>query len=737
MFRAAARRPPGAWGSVRAMGRRSRRCRDGARSATRRRGPRGARGLVAVSALALAVAAAEAQEAVPSASDPRAAGAAAEGAAAEGAAPAAPVPPDGAAPELVLDEITVTATRTGQPVDEALSGSSVLDRSTVETETQPARVSDFLELIPGVTTSEQGGDPATAINIRGLQDFGRVNVMIDGARQNFQTSGHNANGVFFFDPEMLSSVDVTRGPVSTIYGSGAIGGVVEFNTLTVDDILAAGQTVGARLKTRYLTNGDEILGHAAAATRIGTAFDVVAAATGSTAGNYVDGNGALVPHSWDDMVSGLLKARWRPTDEQQITASALTFNDRYEVGSTTIRETTARSDTYTLGYRYTPLDNRWVDLTANAYLTQTGTDQTNIRGDDLGAERRFDITTTGFDLFNTSRFETGALAHAVTYGVDAFHDRVDTRDTAGSADLFTPTGERSVYGAFVQEDVRWQWLQVIAAARADGYSLSGGGTDTSGGRISPKITVGVTPVEPLTIFATYAEAWRAPALTETLIGGTHPGSVQFDFHPNPNLKPEVAHEVEIGANVRFDDTFVEGDQFRLKAVAYYNVVDDYIGQVTVRIDPPPKPPASPYYLQYQNYARVKLWGGEVEAMYDMGAAFAGVSGQIVRGVDDKTRRQLYTIPADRLVTTVGVRAFEKRLVAGARLASYAAVERAPPGYVPMAGYSVLDLFAAYSVSDRMTANLEVANVFNRQYRQYLDLTASPGLNARFAVTLKL
>ena len=56
-------------------------------------------------------------------------------------------------------------------------------------------------------------------------------VTIDGARQNFQRTGHNANGMFYFEPEMMKQVTVTRGPVANVYGSGAIGGVVSFETI--------------------------------------------------------------------------------------------------------------------------------------------------------------------------------------------------------------------------------------------------------------------------------------------------------------------------------------------------------------------------------------------------------------------------------------------------------------------------------------------------------------------------
>src|SRR4029079_13546763 len=106
---------------------------------------------------------------------------------------------------------------------------------------QPNRLSDIFYNVPGVSFQERGDDPATVINIRGLQDFGRVAVVIDGARQNFQRTGHNADGVFYLEPELIGGHDGVRGPVANIYGSGAIGGVVSFRTKDVDDVLKAGE----------------------------------------------------------------------------------------------------------------------------------------------------------------------------------------------------------------------------------------------------------------------------------------------------------------------------------------------------------------------------------------------------------------------------------------------------------------------------------------------------------------
>ena len=65
------------------------------------------------------------------------------------------------------------------------------------------------------------------------------------------------------------------------------------------------------------------------------------------------------------------------------------------------------------------------------------------------------------------------------------------------------------------------------------------------------MTVGITPVNGFTVYGTYAEGYRAPAVTETLVAGAHPPFAPgcptlFTFVPNPNLRPEVGKTKEVG-----------------------------------------------------------------------------------------------------------------------------------------------------------------------------------------------
>ena len=121
-----------------------------------------------------------------------------------------------------------------------------------------------------------------------------MNVLIEGARQNFQRSGHNANGVFYMEPEMLKGVDITRGPTSVIYGSGAIGGVAAFSVLDADDILRGGETAAVRSRTRYTSNGDGMLYSQTAAAKAGN-FDILGQYNSRSIGNYDDGSGKELP----------------------------------------------------------------------------------------------------------------------------------------------------------------------------------------------------------------------------------------------------------------------------------------------------------------------------------------------------------------------------------------------------------------------------------------------------------
>jgi len=642
-----------------------------------------------------------------------------------------------------LDGIVLTFSKIGESAIEALSGSSAIDNEQLDQQFQADSVSQFINTIPGVSSTQSGAsDPAQSINIRGLQDFGRVNVLVEGARQNFARSGHGANGAFYFEPEMLKRVDVTRGPTSTIYGSGAIGGVVAFELLDADDILMPGEYAAVRTRTRYGTNGNSKLGSATGAVRVGN-FDVLGQLNGRWSDDYDDGAGVTIPDTGDTTKSGLLKARWELVPGHKLAGTFIDYHSEFvDNVDGAKRDTTLENQQYTLGYTFSRPDIPLVDFSAKAYKNTTNLKQIRINAspyDPAGSRRSFEVETTGFDVFNTSRFDFGNTKVAFTYGGDAFEDQVVT---SGYGTELTPSGRRTASGAFAQGKVTFfDTLDIITALRYDHYELKGGDVHSEGDRVSPKITAGITPFNGVTIFATYAEGYRAPAITETLIEGTHSPPATFPLLPNPDLKPEVAHNLEGGINIKRDNVLSSNDMFRAKLVAFQNKVDDYIDAVYEFGAYPP----FGFALKYENIQKATIEGIELEAFYDTRLWFVGLGAHRIRGKNDDTGAPLATIPADQVTLTLGMRAFDEKLVAGTRVRFVAAQERVPVPpptspdipWLATAGYTVVDLFGEYQLNENATINVNIDNLFDKEYRQYLDLENSPGFSARVGLTMRL
>ena len=159
----------------------------------------------------------------------------------------------GGTPVQSLDTITVTASKTEERAIDALAPVSVVTLEQIQGR-QANSVGDLLYNIPGVWVQDRGDEPSTSINIRGLQDFGRVAVVVDGARQNYQRTGHFANGSFFLNPELIGGIDIVRGPTANIYGSGAIGGVASFRTKDIQDVVRPGERWGVDFNNVIGTN---------------------------------------------------------------------------------------------------------------------------------------------------------------------------------------------------------------------------------------------------------------------------------------------------------------------------------------------------------------------------------------------------------------------------------------------------------------------------------------------------
>ncbi|WP_397449643.1 TonB-dependent receptor [Pseudomonas sp. NA-150] len=169
---------------------------------------------------------------------------------------------------VALQQMTVSATRTEQPVNSVPSTVTVHDRAELD-RNNVNNIRDLVRYEPGVSVGGAGQRAGTTgYNIRGI-DGDRILTQVDGVEipDSFANGPYAQTHRNYVDPEIMKRVEILRGPASVLYGSNAIGGAVSYFTLDPDDIIKPGQDVGARLKTGYSSADNSWLNSATVAGR--------------------------------------------------------------------------------------------------------------------------------------------------------------------------------------------------------------------------------------------------------------------------------------------------------------------------------------------------------------------------------------------------------------------------------------------------------------------------------------
>ncbi|MEL6324851.1 MAG: TonB-dependent receptor plug domain-containing protein, partial [Pseudomonadota bacterium] len=307
-----------------------------------------------------------------------------------------PVSTDADAP-ITLDAVSVYATRNPIAAFDYPGQVTVVERDIV-LDFNPSTLQEVFQAVPGAQFDSGPRRTGDAPTVRGLTGNG-VLIFLDGARQSF-VSGHD--GRFFIDPELVQAVEVVRGPTSALYGSGALGGVIATRTITARDVLAEGEQVGFRVTSGYQSVNDEYrVGGTGAWQSADGLFDVVANVTYRDSGSIELGNDFTLPAD-DEILSSLLKATIRPTDDLEIYASWI----RYGADSTDPQNPQgvnlagpanelvfrdAENNTLQGGVNWNPATNRLINLNVVGYYSEN-----SVEEDEVETPRTTDRTVETF-----------------------------------------------------------------------------------------------------------------------------------------------------------------------------------------------------------------------------------------------------------------------------------------------------------------------------------------------------
>jgi vitamin B12 transporter len=568
------------------------------------------------------------------------------------AALAALAAPAQADPATEQPLIVVTADRRARTVDDTLARVSVLTRADIEA-SQALDLVDLLRRVPGVDLGRTGGPgQSTSLFLRG-SNSNHVLVLIDGIRVSSANSG-----LFDFAHlplQQIERIEIVRGPRASVWGSEAIGGVIQIFTRSPD---GAGAT--ARAGRHALYDGNVRYGwrgeHGAfAATLGGTRFDGYSAQNESGFSFDPDDDGYI---NRNLSVRGALDL-----GSQRVSGSFLgTRADvEFDQGLTDARN-------HSLGV-------------AVAGPLAAGWDHTLT----LGSARE-DLTTPAFFARFRSRRETADWVHdvdlgaagALVGGLNYVHEDGASIDTFGDAAVYART--RSNRAAFLgwQRDLAALDLQL--SGRHDDNSAFGSETTFQG-------ALGWSWSEQGRAFVSYGEGFRAPNLNELYSPGF--GGL---FAGNPDLAPESSESVELGLTQSFGAHRLEASAYRTRI---RNLVS-FSGGETFRAE---------------NIGRADIDGLEIGYAWQGERYGVDASATLQDADNAATGQPLLRRPDRKLALAVSRRygdAFEAALEG-----SYSS-ERADFG-AELPSYALLDARIAWRATPQLKVGLRLDNAFDRDY----------------------
>jgi hemoglobin/transferrin/lactoferrin receptor protein len=639
--------------------------------------------------------------------------------------------------------------------------------STIEAEElerdQPATIGDLFKAVPGVQGAGASARPlGQAFNIRGIGNSeqtaseARIIVTVDGAPKFYESY---RMGSFLGDLDLYKRVEVLKGPASsTLYGSGAIGGAVNFTTKEAGDFLEEGETQALRFSSTYDSNGDGVKLGIISATRAGSA-EYLAGFNVTTGNDKVDGAGNRLAGTAYDGWSGLVKGKWYlgADDEQSLTLSLSRTDSDLDgtpvaqtggatVGAFGLHDMHAVDDTLTLAWRHEFRDNPLLDVTAQLSFTDTSVEKENFS---LGAscapgtfqvlcDSSYGYATTTLKLENTADLSAGAWENYLTVGVQVSEQERSATSSLGALG-FHPEGSDRRVGLYAQGEFTYgERLTIIPGLRVDMGEQTPGAAAVAAGAlaqedtaVSPKIAAMYELNDSFAIFGSVARTERMPTLDE-LYSSEAAGALPART-PSLNLLKEEADTVELGFTWQREGLLAEGDSLQMKVTAFHNDLTNMIA-TTPRVA---GGPAVPYF---SNIAAAELWGAEVEAAYDAERWFAQLAYSHVKSKNAATGLTLPDTPAENVVLTVGAKLPDQGLTVGWR-ASYFDKIRTSSATTTGASYDTHDVFLTWSPEEGPLAgldvNLSVENVFDRAYRNNLSLDNAAGRTAKLSVAKRI
>ena len=548
---------------------------------------------------------------------------------------------------------TLVVTATGYPVKLVETPASMEVITLDEIENSPGMdIADLLRLHTGLEIGRNGGPgQATSLFIRGTESDQNL-VMIDGVPVNSGSVGSAA--LQHIDPQLIERIEIYKGPRSTLWGSGAIGGVINIITRRGGEgadwggSLEAGEEHTRRAAARASWNQE---GKRLSAAISHERTDGFPPLVGSHLDRGYDNTSFNLAVGMDVGIHRLDASHWQtrgnveyldyfgtPLDQDFLNSrSSLSWNTQFQ-------------------------DN-WISLLELAHV-RDHIDQSQ-RSDSVHTNR------TELKWQNDIRvLESDRLLLGYKY----------SRESVEARGGFSPYDEDSeIHEAWAQYDLRRGAHHFIAGLRYLGH-------EDAGSKPTWSINYGFALSPATHLFASAATAFRVPSANE-----------RFGFGGNPDLDPETSTSYELGLRHQL----IDGHQ--VAASLYRNDIDDMIQWILVN------PPWDGYN---RNIAEARIDGLELNYDYSGDSLSLHLGGNWQDPEDRTTGKQLLRRARYGLNARVGYDWNHWHI--GASLLHSG--DRKDFGNTTLDSYTLVNLDASYRFNDEWQLFAKLENAFDEDYQ---------------------
>ncbi|MFI3036942.1 catecholate siderophore receptor CirA [Atlantibacter hermannii] len=475
------------------------------------------------------------------------------------------------------ETMVVSASATEQNLKDAPASISVITQQDLQR--KPVQnLKEVLKEVPGVQLTNEG-DNRQGVSIRGLSSSYTL-ILVDGKRVNSRNAvfRHNDFDLNWIPVDAIERIEVVRGPMSSLYGSDALGGVVNIitrkvgkswhGTFTADTTVQEHRDRGDTWNGQFFTSGpliDDVLGVKVSGNLAKREKDAQQqSSTGETP--RIEGftnRNANVEFNW--------------TPNQDHDFDFAYGRDRQDRDSDSLAKDRLDRETWAIGHH-----GRW-DL-GNNELRFYGE---KIDNNDPGSTST--ITSESNTLDGKYVLPIGAINQLLTFGGEYRHDSLtDPVNLTGGTSSKTSANQ---YALFLEDE--WRIIDPLAftaGLRMDDH-------ETYGDHWSPRAYLVYNATDTLTIKGGWSTAFKAPSLLQLSPDWTT-GSCRgaCEIVGSADLKPETSESYEIGLYYAGEEGWLDG--VTASVTTFQNDIDDMIN-----IDRTPNRNLAPTYSNFVGFNR--------------------------------------------------------------------------------------------------------------------------------------